>query len=192
MLKKESIRAARQVLNCMQNCLCISWMTCFPPHTNKCLLQASDIMSLLPYHSHQPRACKSIVTIDHYKVHINHTLKHMKTNITHKWKHDRLSLTIIIQNCWYGHWIILKWIKGVEWYLIERMMVRIETLPNTHTSSKAHINPRKPTLIIQAYKEKNLAWWRQSYNVLKHIHKNDGKICVLCEQQQCIEAVHKA
>jgi hypothetical protein len=51
-----------------------------------------------------------------------------------------------------------KWVKGVEWYLFKRIL---------------------------AYKDKHLDWWKQSYNILEHINKFNGKICVKCSQNQC-------
>ena len=51
-----------------------------------------------------------------------------------------------------------KWVKGIEWYLFKRIL---------------------------AYKEKHLEWWKQSYNILEHINKYNGKICVKCPANRC-------
>lgn len=51
-----------------------------------------------------------------------------------------------------------KWVKGVEWYLFKRIL---------------------------SYKEKNLEWWKQSFNILEHIYKYNGKICVKCPSNHC-------
>lgn len=52
-----------------------------------------------------------------------------------------------------------KWVRGVEFYLMKRIL---------------------------AYKDKKLEWWKQSWHILEHINKYNGKICVKCSQNACV------
>ena len=52
-----------------------------------------------------------------------------------------------------------KWVKGIEWYLFKRIL---------------------------AYKDKHLEWWKQSFNILEHLNKHNGKICVKCPTNRCV------
>lgn len=39
-----------------------------------------------------------------------------------------------------------------------------------------------------SYKNLSLAWWTQSYNIVKHIEGNFGKLCVNCDKFKCRKA----